>query len=232
MILTLFSFFVLQASPETPDLRKVQWKLLDEVKNIQTYESPLSGFSAPALKAETTLPYEISKIVSAIVDTTNRTKWTPNLDEARVLEQISPVEHLLYWRLSAPLVDDRDLVFNAKTSFDPKTKQVLVHFYSVDSPKAPKTSNVRARLVTGEYILWPDTTSSAAQPLTRVIYQTLFEFGGSMPEWLANSTLKSNPRKTLTALDKYLKEANLPEIKSLKVDIDGKTKTLADIVWP
>ncbi|MDB5039224.1 MAG: hypothetical protein JWQ35_2752 [Bacteriovoracaceae bacterium] len=223
----LFSFIfpAITTASAIPDLSQLKWKEIEDQDGIKTFEADVPGFSRPAFRAEAIIESEISKVVSAITDTNRRQEWTPNLKVSKIIQPISKVEWVEYWQMTAPLVDDRDLVFSTGFDFDWSKKRLIVPFHSVDSPSSPKTKNVLAIVNAGSYVLWPTENKSG----TNIIYECLFDFGGSVPGWFASSFQRSNPRKVLQGLRKQVNKSDIVSSPKIHLLFEDKVKKLADI---
>ena len=200
------AFPVTEAFP----LQNADWQRVSEEDRITVYrwDSPQSPVRAFRVLAEVDVP--IAKVVSVITDTGRLKEWMPNLAEARMLKEISPVERVQYTHIKTPFViKDRDFILHGRAQFDSQSRSILLRFSSAD-PSRFGLASVESHFVRGEIL----ESSYRLTPIdgmkrTRVEFVVQVDPKGSVPKWIVNLFQGIYPRKSILALRK---QAARPDI--------------------
>lgn len=185
------------------------WEEMGSDEGIRVYRRDVPGSPLVAFKGTGMVDAPLGKIAWVLSDNAHRTNWVDRLKRSVVLEQRSAFDFILYQHFQLPpLISDRDYVYRAIGSRNPKTGVVTLQISSVTHPKAPPTVGVRARLYESRYVLTPKGDR------THVTVEIHTDPKGSLPAWLVNMIQKSWPMNTLQALRREVKQ---PYVKSLEL---------------
>ena len=186
------ALFLIAGSAQASD-----WQFLKTKKDVKVYKKEVPGSPLVAFKGIMVMPTPIAKVAQVLLDTDTETKkqWIDMIEEFRVLEEgdyygVSYSSYGLPWPLA-----DRDYVVRSELVIDNQKNQVTVELKSVDHPKAPATSGVRATLIGSRYLLQP-----MGEDKTLVTVEIQTDPKGMLPSWLVNLIQADWPSNTLSAL--------------------------------
>lgn len=229
MMLALILFFSSSANAAIlpMDFSDAQWKPAFEKKGIAVARADFPDSKISAFQAEAILDAPIEKVVGVIQDSKRRPEWTPNVEEAQVLERLSPTEWIEYWHFGTPIViSDRESIVQIKAEFDEVKKRLIVQFWSVDHPKAPKTKRVRANVLRGTHVLWPTDDGKK----THFLYQAQTDLGGSVSKGLVRGFQKDYPYDLIQSLRKQTARQDVSAHPSIRKLFNGEAAKLEDIL--
>ncbi len=180
-----------------------EWKELDKVDGIQLYSSSVTGTEILKVKAIAVVDVDINSVKAVIEDVAHHSDWMPYLIEARVLQQLSATEILLYSRFDAAWpARDRDVVYRVRVS-QHEDGSISYQQQSQQSSLMPVQDDyVRANLMQGGYRLTPVDGNQ-----TRVEMLLHADPRGKLPLWIVNIVQQSLPFESLKELMKRLAEA-------------------------
>ena len=185
------------------------WELRKNKDNIKVYTKKVEGFSMKAFKATSVLETTIPRLVAVMMDADNFYKVVPTSKSSKLLKIVSDSERIYYVSSDAPWpVSDRDGIYSMKFSQDPNTKAVTIEVGCLPDYIAKNDGYVRVPASEG---LWRFTPFSDGK--VEVYYQNVSDPGGSIPTWLANSSVINIPFETIK---------NLEERVAMK-EYDGQT---------
>ncbi len=201
--LILFCFFLFCSFSITTDLPQANpWKLSKNKNSIKIYTRTVAKSSFKEFKATTTVDASVATIFSVIKDTKNMGKLFPNVVKAELVKTYSESSYIFYLELKAPWpVDNRDGVFKYNLSYDKNKKIGYAKGSDKSSLKTKKKGIVRITLNHANWILKQITANKTA-----ITYQSHSNPGGSLPAWIANSSVVDFPFKTLSNLKERVKD--------------------------
>ena len=181
----------------------LEWQELKNADGIQLFSRSVTGTDLLKVKAIAVVDADINSIKAVIDDVAHHSDWLPYLIEARVLQQISATEMLLYGRFDAAWpARDRDIVYRVRVS-QHEDGSVSYQQQSQQSSLMPVQDDyVRATLMQGGYRLIPLNGKQ-----TRVEMLLHADPRGKLPLWIVNIVLQRLPFESLKGLMKQLAEA-------------------------
>jgi hypothetical protein len=130
--------------------------------------------------------YRASALVQSVPQTVLERIWSgvtnnvPKTVKKREVLRRTESEFLVYDRIKAPVVSDRDVAILIRKLSDPTRGVLEVKFESTDANVPLDPNHVRIPVVRGGWTLVP-----AANGATQLSYQCYSEPGGSIPAWIA-----------------------------------------------
>lgn len=168
-----------------------------KVSTRYTKESNLKEF-----KAEMEVNAPLNKFIIIMEDVSTYPTWMHNCQEAKILKTINKNERITYLVNGASwITQQRDMVIHSKIIRQPATKEILIQLDGKPDFIPPQEDFIRVPRVKG---YWRFISINSNK--TRAIYQLILEPGGSIPNWLANTTVVDTPFSTMTNLKKLAEE--------------------------
>lgn len=194
------------------------WVFRDESEGIRSFRADKPAGQPAEFKAIATLNCRLDIIAVILRDFTNYPHWMPACVEARLLDQTTESDLLLYYRHHAPFpFKDRDAVLHVTTTLDTVNKTLYIQSRNIDDQRLP-FSDCCVRMTRMEAD-W--TIQYLNEDQTRIEYRLLTEPGGHIPAKYTSQFTAKLPHETLTGLrrmtaqPKYLKRAESSYEKEL-----------------
>jgi hypothetical protein len=190
-------------------LENIQWKIHTNKEKIEVYlpkdyKHP-SGLVPVRFKA--TIDYPLSKVLSVLADNSRKMEWIPKLEEAKMIEEISETDVIVYYRYSTPWpFSGRDFLIKSTAEFNSQTKVLKVLMKSVPEHKNLKSNDNYVRGIShdGYTILrYKDKRT------TEIEMAFLNEFGGFIPNFVINLVQKKWPYKFMGNLRRQLRKDDI-----------------------
>ena len=170
-----------------------EWKLEKNKKGVVVYTRTIPGSFYKEFKGVTTIKCSMSTIMAVFRDIPGFTEWMHDCIESTNLKKISDMENYGYYLYHAPWpVSNRDIVTHSTVKQDPTSKVLTIQMEGTPTFVPSKSDIVRVSKLNG---FWKFTPKANGE--IEMIYQVHSELGGSVPVWLANSTVVDNPYYTL-----------------------------------
>lgn len=176
------------------------WKLARNEAGIKIYTQKVEGQALDKFKAVGVVSAPLAIIVEVLKDVNNYHKWYGDCKSQKEIKRYSELETLVYHVQKVPVISNRDVVVRGKISVNYKKGTATQVMRAVPSNYGTNSGNVRMPFMQGSFVLKQVSPNS-----TRVVYTMLANPGGSVPGWLAGSTAKKQPFKTLVGLRKVVK---------------------------
>jgi len=187
LLLTSFSIFAQE-----------DWTLQKDKDNIKVYTKKVEGYSMKASKAESVLETTVPRLVAVLMDADNFYKVVPTSKSSELLKKVNESEKIYYISTDAPWpVSDRDGIYSFNFSQNPNTKAVTVEIDCLPDFIPKKEDHVRVPRSEGRWRFTPLSNGKV-----KVEYQNVTDPGGSIPAWLANSSVINIPFDTIKNLKK------------------------------
>lgn len=167
------------------------WELRKESDGLRVYTTEIPGSPYKAFRADCEIKaVNITAIAAAILDVKNYILWMPDTKESKIIRQFDDSHDIHYVLTGAPWpVNDRDGVYEQKASyFEPENKVVIQLDCLKEYDFPGKKKVVRMTAGTG---FWEITDIGNGK--FKLIYQYHAEPGGSIPAWLANTSVVDIP---------------------------------------
>jgi hypothetical protein len=177
------------------------WDLAKNTNGVKVETRFIDGWNIKEYKATVYIKTSLEKAVGAYKDPIQRKEFMERSIEVSNLKQISKNELITYNLGNAPWpVLDRDNITLSVFS-QPKANQIKITMTSLPDYIKHKKNIVRVPRAKG-YWLFTDQGNGQI----KVIQQSVADLGGSVPDWVVNSTIVEGPYDTLLALKKMLEK--------------------------
>jgi hypothetical protein len=178
-----------------------EWSLAKEKNGVKIETRFIKGWSIKEYRATVYIKTTLAKAVDAYRDPVKRKKFMERSIEVYDLKEVSKDEIITYNLGNAPWpVLDRDNITRSIFS-RPKTNQVRISMVSLPDYIPHKYNIVRVPRAKG-YWLFTDVGNGKV----KVVQQSVADLGGSIPDWVINSTIVEGPYDTLLALKNMLQQ--------------------------
>jgi hypothetical protein len=176
-----------------------EWSTEKDKNGVKVETRYIDGWNIKEYRATVFIETSLEKAVHAYKDPVERKKFYERAVLVSNLKEISENEIITYLHGKAPWpVQDRDNVTHSTFSKpDPKTVRITMH--SVPDFIPVKKDIVRIPKSKG-YWLFKDMGNGKI----KVVQQSVADLGGSIPDWVVNSTIIEGPYDTLLALKNLL----------------------------
>jgi hypothetical protein len=167
------------------------WKLEKNAKGVKVYTRFVEGWGIKEFKGITRAPGTIADFEKILRDAPDRAKWMHNTYGTKDIKTISPDEIYSYSVVDAPWpVTDRDNV--TRMTFKRSPKELIVELYGIPKEYPVQSGCLRIERMQG---YWKAT--DMGDGTIEITQQALADAGGSIPDWLANSSVIDSPFNTL-----------------------------------
>jgi len=199
-ILTLVFSFVLN----NPIQAQSDWELKKENEDIKVYTCKKPGSSFKAFKVVSLIEANsITVVAAAILDVDKYKKWMPDSEEVALIKKFNDSDDIHYVRTAAPWpVNDRDGVYEQKARYHKEDNRVVIELNMLKEYDYPKDDKV-VRMTAGSGF-WEIT--DAGEGKYKIVYEYLANPGGSIPAWLANSSVVNIPFEMMENLKALVEE--------------------------
>ena len=182
---------------ELKEFSSAHWEKTSDENGITTFQSENSESQLFAFKVVGLIDAPVGKIANILIDSSFDKEWAPDLEESRLIRQVSPTERIEYWGVkTSALTKNRDFVIHESVELDQPNHRLIFRFRSVEDPLAPLTDKVRGTIRAGAYILIP----KAGGKKTYVEYMVDLDPKGSIAKWIVNAVQKNFPRQAFEGL--------------------------------
>ncbi|MDX1960984.1 MAG: START domain-containing protein [Leptospiraceae bacterium] len=184
------------------------WDLAKNSNSIKVYTRNVEGSELKEFKATTSLKTSLSALVALLKDESAMLSWWPDSKVAKIVKETSASDWYYYFEIKAPFpVNNRDMINRFQVS-QAADKKVTITLTTHPEYMPVKSGIVRLPKLKGFWQLTPQTDGNV-----EIIYQLHSEPGGSLPDFLANSTVTDSPHKVLTNLRKKILEEKYQSAK-------------------
>lgn len=171
------------------------WKLEKDKNGIKVFTRKTTKASMKESMTEIFVKGTPDQIVKEFKDIENHKTWMHRISTSQLLKKVNENEFQVYYIASAPWpVSNRDIVvyYNIKKEANGN--------YTIISTGTPNEIPKKSGLVriTKSYSTWELIEQKDGN--TKIVYTSLSEPGGSLPEWLVNSSATDTPFNTVAAL--------------------------------
>lgn len=186
------------------------WEKSLDKNGITVYTREVEGSPLKEFKAETTIAASPATLVSVLLEAESMTTWWPDCLEAKMLKRNGIKDWKVYFVMKVPFpLNNRDTINKFELSED-SVGNVKIKLYAIPNDLAEKKGLVRIPELKGQW------TFTKKGDVTEVIYQLHANPGGSIPAFVANSTVTDSPYKVLVNLKEEALKPNHIGKNSLK----------------
>ncbi len=199
VLVSVLLLAVCGANAQAASKKEGKWKLVRDKKGIQVYTRSVKGSDFKAFKGVTQVKTSLASLVALVTDVEAAPQWLANCTSSQVLEQISPRETITYSFSKSPAwpVKNRDVVTLNVLSMDEATSVVTLKQTGKPDHIPEKKKVVRVKQIE---CVWQFTPQKDG--VVEITYQSLSNPGGSIPDWLVNSSIVTQPYQTLQKMRK------------------------------
>lgn len=170
-----------------------EWELKKNKEGIQIFIKKIPNSPLHAFKGKMELAASLDEIQALFEDVERFTEWSPGAKFVEPLESKAGMR-IFYLQTNAPWpVTDRDGIYQFE--FVKSAKQLTINSTCLPDYLPVKKDHVRVPKSEGS---WQFTVQEKGK--LQVIYENHSEPGGSIPGWLANSTVVNLPFQSLKNL--------------------------------
>lgn len=180
-----------------------QWQKITDEDGIQVYSIAMQDTAIVKARAVATINAPIAKIERLVNDFAQRPQWVPYLQYSKIIEKISPTEHIEYSLFSAPWpASNRDFVYRVEYVQQQvgNSLQLSYRMQSVTHRAMPlQPGLIRGEIFSSVYQL---TAINAGQTRVELIYHA--DPKGWLPNWIVNIIQRAFPFKMMQNLRQQL----------------------------
>jgi len=175
------------------------WTLSKSKDGIEVYTRPVEGYKIKQYKAIMELDHPMGKVSRVIQNIDQFEKWFVDISDIQPAGTTPEGGMAVYMVIDTPFpVQDRDLVV-VMNEVESSDSLIRISTHSEPSFVEQNEDYVRMPYSSGEWLL-----ESVGEGRTRLTQTNLSDPGGSIPKWVVNMMLTSNPLKTFGNLREYL----------------------------
>jgi len=170
------------------------WKVAKEKNGVKIETRFIEGWSIKEYRATVYIKTTLEEAVEAYRDPVKRKSFMARSIEVTNLKETSKTDIITYNLGNAPWpVSDRDNVTHS--IFIKKGNQVKVTMKSLPNYIPEKEGIVRVPRTKGHWLF-----IDQGNGIVKVVQQSVADLGGSVPDWLVNSTIIEGPYDVLLGL--------------------------------
>ncbi len=192
-----------------------KWILTKQEAGIKIFLREVAGSGLKEFKGVVYLNNtRLATLVKLLDDTKSYTQWMHKCIEAKLLKKINERERITYLVVDSPWpVYDRDSICYSIIHQDKKSLAIRIDVIGKMNYIGIKSGRIRIPRMKGHWLFKPTKSGTIM-----VVYQMHSEPGGSIPDWLANSSVVDIPYLTLLKMRSIIKkkryrDARYPEIR-------------------
>ncbi|MCI5058750.1 MAG: START domain-containing protein [Flavobacteriales bacterium] len=169
------------------------WELEKDKEGIKVYTRLEPGNDLKSFKGVAYTNASISDIYQILLDAGNVKDWAFSIIESELLEK-GKNYFIYYTEFDSPWpVDNRDFVLKADIK-ESSSEQFRIEHNYIPNKKAEKDGIVRVKKTN---LIW---SAQKTEKGTKLTYQGYSDPGGTIPTWLANSSVVDSPFYSLKNL--------------------------------
>ncbi len=211
-ILSLFVLIALFCSSFTT-LDNSNWTLGKTSNGITVYTRAYPKSEYKEFKGVMTVQATMSCLLAVMKDVDNYPNWFFQCPEAHMIKTLSFKEGYNYMTYKVPWpLDSRDMVIHYWVNEDMSDKSVTIKTVGEPNYIAAKADWIRVQELNG---FWKFTPKGNG--MIEVVYQLHLEPNGSIPAWLANSTVVDAPYNSMLKMKDVIKQAKYSSAKIAEI---------------
>ena len=195
------------------------WELVQKDKVLTVWRGVVPGSSIYAVKAEAIFDFPLIRVASVFRDLKRRHEWAKYFGSGKVLKKLGPLDSIQYVLTSPPWpVDDRDVVFETRSSYDKEKNEFILEAKSIETELAPEIKGiVRGHISYSRLFL-----TSLEDGRTHARTEIHADPKGWIPNWSVNIFMQTWPNRTYQAWNKQLKKPDIKIDPAIRDLIEGK----------
>ncbi len=185
------------------------WSFEKEEDNIKIYTKEIKNSSFKAFKGITVVKSNLHQLLAIFADANNYTNWFHDCINAHSIEKTGDKTGYTYMEVELPWpLENRDIITKFVVNQNIKTKTVLINLTAAGKKLKKKDGLVRVYSLNGFWEFKPLNSGKI-----EITYQLHFEPRGTIPAWLANSSVIDAPYNTLKNMKLQLNKDKYKRIK-------------------
>jgi hypothetical protein len=177
-----------------------EWKLRKEVDGIKVWTAPRPATKFHQFKATAAVAADMEHLIAVFKDIENTPLWYDRITENKILESPSENEAIYTVVMDMPWpIKDRIAVVKAHIEYEDQQKKVIIyaehHPYQIDRSGYVYVDDIRS-----SWIL-----QDLGDGLISIQHEGYMDPSGSIPAWLARSSIEDGPINTIKNLRNYLR---------------------------
>jgi len=193
------------------------WEKTDDRDGVTVFRREDPGSPFHGIKGSGLVDAKVSAVALVLLDDARAPEWVDSLDEARVVNVISPNEYIEYNH------SDREFLTRVSLAIDTQSGAAVIRSAPVDLPGLPpRKGDIRGAL-RATYTLVPVAGPDGRQT-TRLTVEIHSDPGGWLPAWLVNFFQKDWARETIAGIRTQARKPDLTppeEFKSWLAELDA-----------
>jgi len=171
------------------------WKLAKDRRGVKVYTKREGSMKLKKSKTIATVTASVDEVYKWLTDIENHKEWMDKVATSEVLAKPSENEVIAYYVAKAPWpASDRDIVVRYTLSKGTNTKKVIS--VKEETGFKPEVDGlVRVPMTNSQWVV-----SDIGDGKVKIIYETISDPGGNVPDWMANTAAEDNPFNTVSAL--------------------------------
>ena len=176
------------------------WSLSKEKDGVRVYTKPISGKNYKAFRAVTEMAGTISQIMQILRDVNHYREWVPYTEVSEIVKKEGDsLKCYLFTDVPWP-VSDRDGYYRYQFQYIKNSMRGQVAMEAIPDFGKEREGVIRIKKSKGSWDL-----QQVDKHRVRVIYEVNTDPGGSVPTWLASTSVTTVPYKTLKSLEERVK---------------------------
>lgn len=167
------------------------WRTLSEKDGLRLESRDVAGSSMPEVRVSARSPFPVARIAAAIWSERPGTKLQRRYPRNRVVLREDQTERLVYQRVHAPVVSERDYTVLMRRNGDGASGPFQLHFsLANEAGPTPVRGVVRLTTLRGSWTVTPAPGGGSD-----VVYTIHSEPGGNIPAFLVRRTYIDSARE-------------------------------------
>lgn len=197
------SLYAEEASKASIVTPRQNWEVSKQKHGITVYTRETKESSIKEFRAVTKVKASLKSLTALINDPKAGTSLYFQCSKVKALKQKGPTTSYIYSVMDMPWpLSDRDFIAYRTLTQNKKNNAVTLKFKGIPNYMPSKPGMVRMAKLKGYWRLTP-----GKKGFVNVVYQSIAEPGGSVPDWVVNMFIVDGPYKTLLNLKKLVKQA-------------------------
>lgn len=209
-------------------MASLEWRKQSSPENIELY-SASDDQGLPWIKISTSLPVEYWQLLNLLRDTESATSWVDNASTIKLLQRPDENTDIVHTVINAPWpFSDREMYTVSTVSFDIASQSMKIDVSQLRGPEqlqlfSVQTENSNAEMMKKVQGSW--TSQRISEELTQITWTGTGLAGGSIPDWLSASQMKSSTVRTFTKLrEKIIEKKYLNKPLAYQFSMKNHTK--------
>jgi uncharacterized protein YndB with AHSA1/START domain len=196
------------------------WVPTGDKDGIKTFKRRVPGSKVLSFRGEGTIERPLTKVFQVLFDTTRATEWISDLEECRIIREVTETEFIEYDHVGTPplIMKDRDFVSRVTIEAEPASRRLIMRYEAAEDPDMPPLGKfVRGELTQTVYTL----TASEDGKSTFVTAEIHCDPKGGVAKWIVNWFQKGWPRTTFRNMRRQSAKPDIPDWEPYKRIMNG-----------